>query len=87
MPSTDSFFSPPPAEDEGKLLRFSFLCLLRTCHRLFFLARLRWCAILLFSYLQLLGATATCALELGVDIGELDVTLHLGFPGERRQLL
>lgn len=31
--------------------------------------------------LQLLGVTATCALELGVDIGELDVTLHLGFPG------
>lgn len=30
---------------------------------------------------QLLGVTATCALELGVDIGELDVTLHLGFPG------
>ncbi|CAM9143408.1 unnamed protein product [Choristocarpus tenellus] len=29
---------------------------------------------------QLLGVTATCALELGVDIGELDVTLHLGFP-------
>lgn len=32
---------------------------------------------------QLLGVTATCALELGVDIGELDVTLHLGFPGEK----
>eukprot|EP00752_Nemacystus_decipiens_P007203 g6448.t1 len=30
---------------------------------------------------KLLGVTATCALELGVDIGELDVTLHLGFPG------
>jgi DEAD/DEAH box helicase domain-containing protein len=30
---------------------------------------------------HLLGATATCALELGVDIGTLDVTLHLGFPG------
>ncbi|CAM9206801.1 unnamed protein product, partial [Laminaria digitata] len=30
---------------------------------------------------ELLGVTATCALELGVDIGELDVTLHLGFPG------
>ncbi|CAN0581456.1 unnamed protein product, partial [Ectocarpus sp. 12 AP-2014] len=33
------------------------------------------------SLAQLLGVTATCALELGVDIGELDVTLHLGFPG------
>lgn len=33
------------------------------------------------SFAQLLGVTATCALELGVDIGELDVTLHLGFPG------
>lgn len=32
---------------------------------------------------QLLGVTATCALELGVDIGELDVTLHLGFPGKK----
>ncbi|CAN0214514.1 unnamed protein product, partial [Hapterophycus canaliculatus] len=30
---------------------------------------------------KMLGVTATCALELGVDIGELDVTLHLGFPG------
>ena len=27
---------------------------------------------------NLLGVTATCALELGVDIGSLDVTLHLG---------
>jgi len=24
---------------------------------------------------------ATNALELGVDVGSLDVTLHLGFPG------
>lgn len=42
---------------------------------------------MLFSYPQLLGVTATCALELGVDIGELDVTLHLGFPGGRRGLV
>ncbi|CAN0475014.1 unnamed protein product, partial [Phaeothamnion confervicola] len=27
---------------------------------------------------RLLGVTATSALELGVDIGSLDVTLHLG---------
>jgi DEAD/DEAH box helicase domain-containing protein len=30
---------------------------------------------------QLLGVCATCALELGVDVGSLDVTLHLGYPG------
>lgn len=30
---------------------------------------------------DLLGVAATNALELGVDIGSLDVTLHLGFPG------
>lgn len=30
---------------------------------------------------QLLGVAATNALELGVDVGSLDVTLHLGFPG------
>jgi DEAD/DEAH box helicase domain-containing protein len=29
---------------------------------------------------RLIGVTATCALELGVDIGDLDCTLHLGFP-------
>ena len=27
---------------------------------------------------QLLGACATCALELGIDIGTLNVTLHTG---------
>jgi DEAD/DEAH box helicase domain-containing protein len=30
---------------------------------------------------KLLGVAATCALELGIDVGSLDVTLHLGFPG------
>ena len=30
---------------------------------------------------SLLAVVATCALELGVDVGSLDVTLHLGFPG------
>lgn len=30
---------------------------------------------------ELLGVTATCALELGVDVGALDCTLLLGFPG------
>lgn len=30
---------------------------------------------------QLIGVCATNALELGVDIGCLDVTLHLGYPG------
>jgi ATP-dependent helicase YprA (DUF1998 family) len=30
---------------------------------------------------RLLGVTATCALELGVDVGNLDATLHMGFPG------
>jgi len=30
---------------------------------------------------KLLGVTASNALELGVDIGSLDVTVHLGFPG------
>ena len=29
---------------------------------------------------SLLGVTATCALELGVDVGMLDCTLHMGFP-------
>ena len=34
----------------------------------------------------LLGVCATCALELGVDVGSLDVTLHLGFPGSHSSL-
>ncbi|OMO72725.1 hypothetical protein COLO4_27492 [Corchorus olitorius] len=30
---------------------------------------------------QLCGIAATNALELGIDVGHIDVTLHLGFPG------
>jgi DEAD/DEAH box helicase domain-containing protein len=30
---------------------------------------------------RVLGVTATCALELGIDVGALDATLHMGFPG------
>lgn len=30
---------------------------------------------------NLLGVAATNALELGIDVGHIDVTLHLGFPG------
>lgn len=30
---------------------------------------------------ELWAVCATNALELGVDVGSLDVTLHLGFPG------
>jgi ATP-dependent helicase YprA (DUF1998 family) len=37
--------------------------------------------ILIYVSGKLLGVTATCALELGVDVGSLDVTLHLGHPG------
>jgi ATP-dependent helicase YprA (DUF1998 family) len=29
----------------------------------------------------LMGVAATNALELGIDVGSLDITLHLGFPG------
>ena len=35
---------------------------------------------------QLLGVTATCALELGIDVGALDATLHVGFPGSVNSL-
>ncbi|XP_057441075.1 uncharacterized protein LOC130732945 isoform X2 [Lotus japonicus] len=30
---------------------------------------------------KICGVAATNALELGIDVGEIDVTLHLGFPG------
>ncbi|KAM7254104.1 hypothetical protein ACFE04_031786 [Oxalis oulophora] len=30
---------------------------------------------------ELCGIAATSALELGIDVGRIDVTLHLGFPG------
>ena len=33
---------------------------------------------------QLMAVAATNALELGVDVGSLDITLHLGFPGAKR---
>ena len=35
----------------------------------------------------LMGVAATNALELGIDVGSLDVTLHLGFPGSVSSLL
>ena len=35
---------------------------------------------------KLLGVCATNALELGIDVGALDVTLHLGFPGRLSSL-
>lgn len=33
---------------------------------------------------DLLGVAATNALELGVDVGGLDMTMHLGFQGDFR---
>mmetsp|Transcript_25110 Transcript_25110/g.34989 ORF Transcript_25110/g.34989 Transcript_25110/m.34989 type:complete len:1188 (-) Transcript_25110:174-3737(-) len=36
---------------------------------------------------SLLGMVATNALELGIDIGILDVTLHVGFPGTKSSFL
>ena len=30
---------------------------------------------------KLCGIAVTNALELGIDVGHIDVTLHLGFPG------
>lgn len=30
---------------------------------------------------NLCGVAATNALELGIDVGHIDATLHLGFPG------
>lgn len=30
---------------------------------------------------KLFGVASTNALELGIDVGHIDVTLHLGFPG------
>ena len=35
---------------------------------------------------RLLGVAATSALELGVDVGALDCTLHLGWPGSQASL-
>ena len=35
---------------------------------------------------ELLGCAATCALELGIDIGNLDATLHLGVPSSAASL-
>jgi len=35
---------------------------------------------------RLLGVTATCALKLGIDVGSLDATLHLGYPGSMSSL-
>eukprot|EP00965_Chrysotila_dentata_P002218 72824-Pleurochrysis_carterae.AAC.1 len=29
---------------------------------------------------ELLAVAATCALELGVDVGDVDATVHVGFP-------
>jgi len=35
---------------------------------------------------QLLGVVTTCALELGIDVGSLDISVHLGFPGSLSSL-
>jgi DEAD/DEAH box helicase domain-containing protein len=35
---------------------------------------------------DLLGVIATNALELGIDVGDLDVTIHLGFPNSLSSL-
>ncbi|XP_024316371.1 uncharacterized protein LOC100832655 [Brachypodium distachyon] len=35
---------------------------------------------------KLLGVAATNALELGIDVGHIDATLHLGFPGSMASL-
>ena len=36
---------------------------------------------------ELFGVVGTCALELGVDIGGIDVTLHCGYPGSLSSVL
>jgi DEAD/DEAH box helicase domain-containing protein len=36
---------------------------------------------------KLLGVVGTCALELGVDVGGVDLTLHTGYPGSISSLL
>ena len=36
---------------------------------------------------ELLGVIGTCALELGVDIGGIDLTLHCGYPGSYTSLM
>ncbi len=36
---------------------------------------------------ELFGVVGTCALELGVDIGGIDVTLHCGYPGSISSVL
>jgi ATP-dependent helicase YprA (DUF1998 family) len=36
---------------------------------------------------EILGVVGTCALELGVDIGGIDLTLHCGYPGSYTSLM
>lgn len=36
---------------------------------------------------KLIGVVGTCALELGVDVGGVDLTLHTGYPGSISSLL